>query len=67
MSDRIPAIYNSGVFRPLQPVELAEGTPANVIPLSLPGASSSNSAEPLAWPANYFEQTAGSLADEEFI
>lgn len=30
MSDRIPAIFDSGVFRPLEPVELAEGTPVVV-------------------------------------
>ncbi len=26
MSDTIPAVFDSGVFRPLEPVELAEGT-----------------------------------------
>lgn len=57
--DSIPAIYDAGVFRPLQPVDLAEGTRAAVIPLAA-DATPNNT----AWPANYFEQTAGALAGE---
>lgn len=30
MSRSIPAIFDAGVFRPLEPVELAEGTPVVV-------------------------------------
>jgi len=30
MNESIPAIYTAGVFRPLQPVELAEGTHVEV-------------------------------------
>jgi predicted DNA-binding antitoxin AbrB/MazE fold protein len=30
MSRMIPAIFDAGVFRPLEPVELAEGTPVVV-------------------------------------
>lgn len=61
--DSIPAIYDAGVFRPLGPVNLADGTPADVIPRSANGSSAEAS---IAWPANYFEQTAGALAGETF-
>jgi len=30
MSRTIPAVFHAGVFRPLQPVDLAEGTPVQV-------------------------------------
>jgi predicted DNA-binding antitoxin AbrB/MazE fold protein len=61
--DSIPAVYDAGVFRPLTPVNLAEGTRADVFPLSSDG----NFAERQAgWPTNYFEQTAGALAGENF-
>ena len=60
--DSIPVIYDAGVFRPLEPVNLAEGTRAAVIPLSNNGPP-----EPIAaWPANYFDETAGALAGEDF-
>jgi predicted DNA-binding antitoxin AbrB/MazE fold protein len=60
--DSIPAIYDAGVFRPLGPVNLADGTRAEVIPIA--GAKT---AEHLtAWPPDYFEQTAGAFAGEEF-
>jgi predicted DNA-binding antitoxin AbrB/MazE fold protein len=40
MSRTIPAIYDAGVFRPLQPVDLAEGTQVEVqVPTVPPGAS----------------------------
>lgn len=61
--DSIPAIYDAGVFRPLGPVNLADGTPADVIPRSANGA---NAEAPTAWPAIYFGQTAGALAGETF-
>lgn len=39
MSRPIPAIFDSGVFRPLKPVELAEGTPVVVqVPQTTPPA-----------------------------
>jgi predicted DNA-binding antitoxin AbrB/MazE fold protein len=56
MSDHIPAIYDSGVFRPLGPVDWPQGTRAEVV---LPSTASQ-----VSWPANYFEQTAGSFAGE---
>jgi predicted DNA-binding antitoxin AbrB/MazE fold protein len=37
MSHMIPAIYDAGVFRPLEPVELAEGTPV-VVQVQVPAA-----------------------------
>jgi hypothetical protein len=61
--DSIPAIYDAGVFRPLEPVNLAEGTRAEVIPLSPAGTSSE---QPAIWPPNYFDQTAGILEGENF-
>lgn len=30
MANRIQAVYENGVFRPVQPVELAEGTPVEL-------------------------------------
>jgi hypothetical protein len=59
--DSIPAIYDSGVFRPLTPVDLAEGTRATVTPI-VPGAMEA----PAAWPPQYFDQTAGTLEGEDF-
>jgi predicted DNA-binding antitoxin AbrB/MazE fold protein len=67
MSHAIPAVFDSGVFRPLQPVDLAEGTRAEVIPLPDPTTSSPDrSAERTSWPSGYFAQTAGALAAEQF-
>lgn len=63
MSQIIPAIYDSGVFRPLQPVDLAEGKRAEVIPTPSPLDANSGAT---SWPAGYFEQTAGALAGENF-
>jgi hypothetical protein len=66
MSEIIPAVFDSGVFRPLQPVNLAEGTRAEVIPLDRPTSASGDGIDGLsAWPAGYFEQTAGALAGED--
>jgi len=67
MSHTIPAIYDSGVFRPLEPVDWPEGTRAEVTPLSQTTSPSKDSPDQSAsWPAGYFEQTAGSLAGEDF-
>lgn len=42
MSHTIPAIYDAGVFRPLEPVELAEGTQVRVeVPAESPSAEMS--------------------------
>ena len=42
----IPAIYENGVFRPLQPVLLPDKTPVTVVPTSVAnGELGSNSAE----------------------
>ena len=60
--DSIPVIYDAGVFRPLGPVNLAEGTRAEVTPLVSNGIVDSTS----AWPANYFDTTAGALDGEQF-
>jgi hypothetical protein len=67
MSHAIPAIYDAGVFRPLEPVDWPEGTRAEVIPLSPTASSGPPAAATLAtWPPEYFERTAGALADENF-
>jgi len=67
MSHPIPAVFDSGVFRPLEPVNLAEGTRAEVTPLPRPTAASSDAEFGIArWPSGYFEQTAGALAGEKF-
>jgi Protein of unknown function DUF104/Protein of unknown function (DUF3696) len=67
MSETIPAVYDSGVFRPLKPVDLADGTRAEVTPLSEQVRSSVDANGGLtAWPAGYFDQTAGVLAGENF-
>jgi predicted DNA-binding antitoxin AbrB/MazE fold protein len=65
MSQPIPAVFSSGVFRPLEPVELAEGTRAEVIPLLSSEPSQAHVAnESTAWPPDYFAQTAGALSGE---
>jgi hypothetical protein len=60
--DSIPVIYDAGVFRPLGPVNLAEGTRAEVTPLGSNGTPDS----PSAWPLNYFDQTSGALEGDRF-
>jgi AF2212-like len=60
--DSIPAIYDAGVFRPLEPVNLADGTRAEVIPL----AAEDSPVQSAAWPPSYFELTAGALEGEDF-
>jgi len=67
MSHPIPAVFQSGVFRPLEPVDWPDGTRAEVIVLPQPSASSTAVAGHSAkWPSGYFEETAGALADEQF-
>jgi hypothetical protein len=65
MSRVIPAIFDSGVFRPLEAVELAQGTLAEVTPL-IPESATLPSGPAESWPPGYFEQTAGALAAKEF-
>jgi predicted DNA-binding antitoxin AbrB/MazE fold protein len=49
MEHLIPAVFDSGVFRPLEPVELAEGTQVHVqVPQVTHDATSELSAEELA-------------------
>jgi predicted DNA-binding antitoxin AbrB/MazE fold protein len=48
MNETIPAIFDSGVFRPLAPVRLAEGTEVEVHVARPKGASGELSAEELA-------------------
>jgi hypothetical protein len=67
MSHTIPAIFDSGVFRPLEPVDLVEGTRAEVTPIPQSTSGSPDGAiGPTTWPSGYFDQTAGALADERF-
>jgi predicted DNA-binding antitoxin AbrB/MazE fold protein len=61
MSDHVPAIFDAGVFRPLEPVDWPDGTRAEVI---LVGSHSESRVA--QWPVGYFEQTAGSLEGEDF-
>lgn len=55
----IQATYRDGQLELLQPVDWPNGTRAEVIPLSTPSSGS-------AWPKNYFNDTAGALAGEDF-
>lgn len=67
MNHSIPAIFAAGVFRPLEPVDLAEGTRAEVTPVLTPDSPTRKANNGLsAWPPNYFAQTAGALAGEIF-
>ena len=67
MGETIPAVYDSGVFRPLKPVGLSEGRRAEVIPLPRETPSSSDPNGGLTiWPSGYFEQTASALAGDDF-
>jgi predicted DNA-binding antitoxin AbrB/MazE fold protein len=59
MRDAIPVVFESGVFRPLISVELAEGTRAEVNAIQPPDENR-NAAN---WPPGYFEQTAGAFSD----
>lgn len=46
MSRTIPAIFDAGVFRPLQPVELAEGTQVEVQVPTVPPIKSAEELSP---------------------
>jgi predicted DNA-binding antitoxin AbrB/MazE fold protein len=49
MDHTIPAVFDAGVFRPLAPVDLADGTQVQVqVPNSVPTANSELSPEALA-------------------
>jgi predicted DNA-binding antitoxin AbrB/MazE fold protein len=67
MSHTIPAVFDDGVFRPLEPVSCPEGTRAEVIVFAQPKPPLTDAAARSAgWPTGYFEQTAGALSGEEF-
>ncbi len=65
MSQTILAIYDSGVFRPLQPVELAQGTQVELQVSQSSNERSSDEqvrqAEAKSW-SDFVEQTYGSCA-----
>jgi hypothetical protein len=67
VSRTIPAVFESGVFRPLAPVDWPDGTRAEVIPVVPATAPPSGTAGGSAtWPPDYFDQTSGALAGEDF-
>jgi predicted DNA-binding antitoxin AbrB/MazE fold protein len=62
MDRTIPAIFASGVFRPLEPVDLAEGTQVEIqvpLPALAPGLSNTDDRD--AW-SEFIAQTYGSCA-----
>jgi len=65
MSHTIPAIFDAGVFRPLEPIDLADGTRVDVqLPESVgdrPNEVGGLPAPPIAW-STFVEQTYGSCA-----
>ncbi|MDZ4656330.1 MAG: antitoxin family protein [Bythopirellula sp.] len=63
MDHLIPAVFDSGIFRPLQPVELAQGTQVEVqIPAASDGnPAASQQATALTW-SDFIERTYGSCA-----
>jgi hypothetical protein len=65
MSEVIHAVFDSGVFRPLEPVDLPEGAQVDVIVPAVLSPSTEHATGPSSWPDGYFEQTAGALAGEE--
>jgi predicted DNA-binding antitoxin AbrB/MazE fold protein len=66
MSHSISAVFNDGVFRPLEPVDWPDGTRAEVIVSPMTPLLTEVAERCITWPAGYFEQTAGALACEEF-
>lgn len=67
MDHKIPAVFDDGVFRPLEPVDCLDGTRVEVIVLVQPKPPLTDAAGPsAAWPTGYFERTAGALAGEDF-
>jgi predicted DNA-binding antitoxin AbrB/MazE fold protein len=64
MNDTIPAVFDDGVFRPLQPVDLAKGTRVEV-KLAMPSPASNDEMDDetrQAW-CDYLDRM-GSLPDE---
>jgi predicted DNA-binding antitoxin AbrB/MazE fold protein len=63
MDHLISAVFDSGIFRPLVPVDLAQGTQVEVqVPIaSVSNQAASNQSEALTWP-DFIEQTYGSCA-----
>jgi predicted DNA-binding antitoxin AbrB/MazE fold protein len=62
MDQSVPAIFDGTVFRPLAPVELAQGTPVTVQFAASTAPSADDAAARLAWQA-YIERME-SLPDE---
>ena len=58
MSKVVHAIFENGVFRPTEPVDLPEHSQVEFEPRVLDVAKD--------WPTDYFQRTAGALAGEEF-
>jgi predicted DNA-binding antitoxin AbrB/MazE fold protein len=64
MDHLITAVFDSGVFRPLQPVDLAEGTQVQIqVPTtSVSDSSDTDKATTTPW-GEFIEQTYGSCAE----
>ena len=60
----VQATFRDGRLELMQPVDWPDGTRAEVIPL--PQTAGSSADANAIWPPGYFDQTAGSLAGEEF-
>lgn len=68
MTINVHATYLDGVIHPIHPLNLPEGTElALTIEADVAAKPVASPArEATSWPAQYFEQTAGSLANENF-
>ena len=61
----VQATFSNGRLELLESVDWPDGTRAEVIPLLKTTTSDEKGSEPSqAWPADYFETTAGAFADE---
>ncbi|XZE19542.1 antitoxin family protein [Pirellulaceae bacterium SH449] len=58
MNKTIHAVYENGVFRPIESIDLPE---KSVVEFELRLLAMKDS-----WPEGYFQQTAGALANERF-
>lgn len=58
MNKTIHAVFENGVFRPVESVDLPENSLVEFEPRLV--------AKSAGWPDGYFEMTAGSLAGEDF-
>ncbi len=58
MNKTIHAVFENGVFRPVESVDLPEKSVVEFEPRLV--------ATSAGWPEGYFEKTAGSLAEEDF-